>query len=146
LSLPYLIREDKSGWTRNVYNGKTFLECQQISRDTNRSPGFTYLTKGLKGEGKPREVNMWSGARGSYTDTVNDDDPVCVVYGKNTGTGTDKKCVEDHVKHEDCRDREPTDLERLAYKYDFTVKPTLWRWGYGGGSATGEWRKDKYWT
>lgn len=145
LSLPYLIREDKSGWTRNVYNGKTFLECQQISRDTNRSPGFTYLTKGLKGEGKPREVNMWSGARGSYTDTVNDDDPVCVVYGKNTGTGTDKKCVEDHVKHEDCRDREPTDLERLAYKYDFTVKPTLWRWGYGGGSAP-DWTKDKYWT
>jgi len=127
--LPYLIKEDKSGWSNQVFTGKTKSQCEQISKDHPRSPGFTYFVKGRNGRGNSS---------------------LCVVYGGNNGNPTDKKCVTGHAEHPDCWERKPTQLEkdyengvRMYNPSKAGQQGTFWNWG---GFRAGEWEKDKYWT
>ena len=154
--LPYLIKEDKSGWTKKVFVNKTLPQCKSISVEHPRSPGYSYFKKGLDGKGEAMTYQYYEhedGIRGDLvTKTMTGNQPVCVVYGGNTGKGTDKKCVKDHDQHKDCWEREPTESE-ISYN---TFKPgemgTFWNWGkrfrVDGQRAENylEWMEDKYWA
>jgi hypothetical protein len=125
--LPYLIKEDKSGWSNQHFTGKTKSQCEEISKNHPRSPGFTYFVKGRNGRGNSS---------------------LCVVYGGNNGKPTDRKCVHDHRKHPECWERKPTQKEK---DYETSVRMynqskayqqgTFWNW-----FDSSEWKKDKYWT
>ena len=91
---PYIISEAKSGWTRNVHEGRDENWCDQKSLQTTRSPGFTHLKNGINGTDNSKNV--------------------CIVYGQNTGLGSEKKCVKDHYEHSDCWERPVTDKEQKS--------------------------------
>jgi hypothetical protein len=168
--LPYLIDEDKSGWTKKVFTGKSIEQCKQISIDHPRSPGYSYFVKGINGKGTPQTYSYYeynNGVRGNLvTRTINGNQEVCVVYGGNTGKGTDKKCVTDHVDHPECWEREPTEEEKSYNIFKPGSQGTFWNWGFLSGGEHPkvwdgriakmvnakydlphrEWKKDKYWT
>jgi hypothetical protein len=168
--LPYLIKEDKSGWTKKVFTGKSKSQCEQISIDHPRSPGYSYFMKGINGNGTAETFSYYeynNGVRGNLiTKNITGNEPVCVVYGGNTGKGTDKKCVTDHVDHPECWEREPTQAEKDYLGFKPGSMGTFWSWGFSSGGQHPqvwdgkvgkmvnakydlphrEWKKDKYWT